>query len=398
MATEALETTDDGQGETTSQVTERHENNAQAFSRLEVAEDNDQSLIYQRATTLQITKHFQNNAQAWSAPLPERDYLVIQHQLSELELCAAKMAYWVLFSKKDPDTIISSCTTSVRDVITNTGQGVRPAKAVIVTDVFTHSHHRFQGMATRLLKDVQATLDRKPDERVEFSLIYSGVHTEFYERLGWKPYPAKQMRLILGALEIDRLIETDELKILNFDALCDWVHRDVTISKLRLSGMRDAKAHVQILPSPQLMTWHLMRCKMFSQYMARTKPQPTLHGATHEDPDTTAAVWVWWVHDFKTRRLQIGRLVATRHQGLESAIKLVLRAAVVEARAWGFREVVLWDPTSQVVTGAHMLADELGNGVQAVAEDRAEMIPCLRWHGGKERDIGWEERQYYGWA
>lgn len=355
-------------------------------------------LVYQRATATQITKHFENNSQMWAAPLSTRDYMDLQRQLSETEASIGETAYWVLFDREAPETIISSCTTYMRDAIVNTGQGTRPVKAVVVTDVFTLPDHRRRGMATLLLSKVQQTLDRM-DKRIEFSVLYSDMRPEFYGGLGWTPQPTRQLRIVLGKAAMQMPAETDELHYLDLPRMADLGKKDINMAKLRLSGLGggDGKGHAQLLPTQKLMRWHLVRSRVLGKKHAQTDGERRgVHGATCKDRKTGTEAWAWWTHDLRSRRLYVGRLTSTRVRGLEGAIKLVLGVAAAEASQLGCREVVVWEPTEQTAAAAALLVEGLGPGARTVEEERPDMVPCLRWHGGEQREGGLVDAQFYG--
>lgn len=83
---------------------------------------------------------------------------------------------------------------------------------------------------------------------------------------------------------------------------------------------------------------------------------------------------------------------------MEGGIRMVLSLAVQEACRYGLREVILWEPTDQVLEQAERLVDEIGHGVTATWENRSEMIPCFRWHGGESKEVVWTESGYFGCA
>ncbi|KAM4065191.1 acetyltransferase (GNAT) domain-containing protein [Hirsutella rhossiliensis] len=364
----------------------------------------DSRFVYQRATPAQITKHFENNSQMWAAPLSTSDYKDLHMHLSETEASIGQTAYWVLFDREAPETIISSCTTYLRDAMVNAGQGMRPVRAAVVTDIFTLPDYRRKGMATMLLSKVQQTLDEVV-KRIEFSVLYSDLRPEFYGGLGWTPQPARHLRIVIGKALVEMPLETDELKYTRVPRLVELGKKDVNMAKLRLSGLRDdgnSKTHAQLMPTQRLMRWHIVRSGILKKkHLANRQTgeeRPSLHGATSKNRETGTEAWVWWTHDLRSRRLYIGRLVSTRVRGMEREIKKVLGMAAAEASQLGFREVVVWEPAEQTVAAAALLVEELGQGARTVEEERPDMVPCLRWHGGEQREGGLVDAQFYGWS
>ncbi|KAF4510014.1 hypothetical protein G6O67_001942 [Ophiocordyceps sinensis] len=367
--------------------------------------DQDARLVYQRATSKQITKHFENNSQMWAAPLSTRDYMDLQKHLSETEASKGETAYWVLFDREAPETIISSCTTYRRDAMVNAGHGMRPVKAAVIADVFTLPDYRRRGMATKLLREVQQMLDNL-DQRVEFSVLYSDQRPEFYGGLGWTPQPARHLRIVLGKAPVGMPPETDELKHIRVPQLVELGNKDLNMAKLRLSGLSDHgpnKTHAQLLPTQKLMRWHMVRSavlkkKQLAHRQAAVAERASLHGASCKRRETGTEAWAWWTHEQRAPRLYVGRLVATRVRGMERDIKAVLGVAAAEASQLGFREVVVWEPAEQTVAAAALLVEELGHGASFVEEERPDMVPCLRWHGGERREGALVDAQFFGWV
>lgn len=149
-----------------------------------VTSTKDEDLVCARATSEQITLHFENNSQMWSAPLSRIQYLHLKRELANSDINAGNTFYWVLFKPSEPKLIICSCSVYLRSAIVNIGRGMEPVKAAVIADIFTHADFRRKGMATRLLTKVKEMPDETETDRIEFSIIYSGVSNELYEKLG----------------------------------------------------------------------------------------------------------------------------------------------------------------------------------------------------------------------
>ncbi|KAK5991028.1 hypothetical protein PT974_09304 [Cladobotryum mycophilum] len=371
---------------------------------------NEEDLVYERAMGAKIGQTYENNGQIWSTPLALKDYVYIQYTLSNLDLTRNQVAWWVLYSRKNPETIISSCTTYLRDVVISNEDGAKPAKAVVVADIFTLPEYRMQGMATRLIRHLQWTLDEKKDYAVQFSVAYSSGHASFLENLGWKPYPATQLRITLGTAKVDRPIHK-YLGQVDYKHMCGITNLDTRLTKVHVAAKRDEKKlHVRFLPSLNLARWHMVRSKMYHDCMEKKTSQrtaqpiegptrkPDIYGACYQDGETLASAFVWWIHDFKERKLYLCKIAVTRQEGLEEPLKLVLRTAAAEAFQWDLREIVSWDPTAQVTSAAMAMVAELGDGARALVEERFESVPCLRWHRSSKNEVVWEERNYDGFC
>lgn len=359
-------------------------------------------LVYQRAESRYITQHFENNAQWRAAPFGLEKYLYLQKRLSMTNVSRGRTAYWVLFYKNKPETIISSCTTYIRDAIINVGKGVKSVQAVVITDIFTVLQHRHKGMATRLLQAVQDTLDRRQD-RVEFSVIWSHNHPEFFDRLGWKLQPATTLRVMLPkGKHIKAPKETDHFRLASMETLHSMSKRDVKMSKCRIAAMGSAHTvSLQLAPTYDVIYWHSTRGLIATKYREGDKDRPCAWsniGASWRSDKAGAEAWAWWTPDMHSRRLFIGRLATTRLSGLEAGVKMLLEMAAAEATQLGFYELVLWAPTEQVVGGAELLVRELGEGARAVVEERGDMVPCVRLHGGGGRAVRLVEGSFSGWV
>ncbi|KAL7795881.1 hypothetical protein V8C37DRAFT_414574 [Trichoderma ceciliae] len=174
------------------------------------------------------------------------------------------------------------------------------------------------------------------------------------------------------------------------------------ISMMAMSAIKGPTTHAQFLPSKELAEWHVMRSgardHAVNRPRSRTDSSPKLAGAFYNDLKTRTRVSAWWVHDFEKRRLYIGKMSVKRRQGLDVATRMVLLSAIQEASRFYLREIIAWDPVPQIVAQAERLVGDLGQGMTATLENRSEMIPCFRWHGGEAKDVVWTEGEYYSWG
>ncbi|KAK9440364.1 Acyl CoA acyltransferase-like protein [Metarhizium brunneum] len=336
-----------------------------------------EDLVCARATPKQRTRHFENTSQMWAAPLSLPQYLHMQNQLAKSADNVATTQYWVLFKPSDPDTIMSSCSVYLREAIVNSGRGMEPVKAAVITDIFTHSEFRRNGMATRLLTKVKEALDGMEKERVGFSIIYSGVNTELYDRL-----------------------DDEEVRQLSPEDLSELCLQEVNTAKLQLSALRvTQKTFAQVLGTNDVLKWHFVRSLILRRHLGSTKSQEktAMNGVLYQNRRGITA-WAWWVHDYRSRKLFIGQIGTARLQGMEEPIAKILHVAVAEACAHGLREVVMWEPTAQVSEAGGLLADRLGAGVQVIFKERFDDIPCVRLHEKNEREAALVSPQFYTWC
>ncbi|KAF4980354.1 hypothetical protein FZEAL_3615 [Fusarium zealandicum] len=353
-----------------------------------------EDLVFERVRDERITTHYENNAQVWAAPLSTPAYLDIQHKLASTETNQKSVAYWILRMPDNPQAVVSSCATYLRGAIVTVGQGTRTTKAVVISEICTHSEYRMRGMARMLLKKLQEHIDMY-FVGVEFTVLYGNGYLDMYRELGWKPLGAKQLRITLDDFKLTdprQLSRPSDCVSLRFPEVFQFTDSDVNISKLRLSAHRDRKTHVQILPTDPLTRWHLIRSKLYSQYLSHGLTQGETCGAISQQE---RPAWAWWVHDYKKRQLCIGRLFVARHNDFHEVIAPLLEMAVYEAAKRGLREVVVWDSTEQIELAADTLACAHKYTMNFNVEERLEMVPCLRWKGGEEREVVMEQGQFY---
>lgn len=302
---------------------------------------------------------------------------------------------WALRKPDDPWGIISSCATHIRDAIVSRGKGARMTGAVIVSEIFTDPEYRTRGFAKLLLKRVQEFFDTRDDLDIDFTVIYGSGSLKWYRELGWKPLTATQL-----TINVERFQTCGECEkmweYLTFREVYGIATCDANVSKLRLSKAQGPETHVQLLPTAFLARRHLYRSAFLAYKLRQGHPHTRHHGVSVLEGD--AEVAAWWVHDFQNRRLMIGRLFLTRLENVDELVVEVLEAAMEEAARRGLREVVLWDPSPQVVVAAMTIWDKYDTDVQIMTGERKEMVPCVRWKGGEERDVVLEEGQFVSWS
>ncbi|KAH7157527.1 hypothetical protein B0J13DRAFT_172074 [Dactylonectria estremocensis] len=355
----------------------------------------EKDLVFERAQGGQITKHFMNIAQVWAGSMSQAAFLDMQEKLADTKASIGSMTTWILRCRKNLHALVSSCTTYTRDAITTTGQGTRPSRVVIITNVFTIPERRMEGMAKLLLNKLKEELDKGTFGDVEFSVVYGHAYKDLFQGLGWKPQPATQLSIFLNSKLPEQFRDdVPQVTFLKYIGVKGLADQDVNTSKLRLSGHRDGKVHVQILPTELLLAWHMTRSRLIFNHIGPSGMRDQRYGVISDPPQLRA--WISWVHDFDTRRLCITRIFAVRRDGMEDIVRSLLMAAVVEASVCGLRQVVIWEPSDQVVRASAVLPDLFCDGVSVSQGERMEMVPCLRWKGGEDKDVVMEESQLYG--
>lgn len=306
--------------------------------------------------------------------------------------------YYILHHKNDPNLIVSACEVLTKQALVVTpGSPVRTVSSYGLASVFTPPEFRGHGLASHMLRLVQAEVDTN---NAEFGALYSDIGRSFYTRLGWPDFPSPQLTLHLvdpntalpgttpSSPAVTLLFDTD------IPALCQ---RDCTQVQSRLATAASSspnKTHVAFLPDTTQLTWHFTR----DSYVARVMREGRAiqhRGARTADGDS----WLLWDHDLRENKLKILRLVVGDKDGA-AAVGALLRAALEEARDWGLPKVLVWAPGAETCAAATELWREGGGKLGLVFDEREDgSIPSLRW---KERkDVGevvWEANEYYAWC
>ena len=360
-------------------------------------EGKESEIIYSRATSPQITALHREKAVHWAGRMSMKDYMEVAKAQFKLILYQKQRypSWFVLFPKGSPHAVLSSCVVYLRDTLINTGEGPYVGKAAMIAEVFTHVKARRQGLATYLLKRVQETLDQKRTDRAAFSVVWSDADTTLASRLGWKPMPLSQLRMVVKR---DAPKREDDLCITYCEGASVVKHlasMDVDMCMRRSSGARERNgALVQILPSNETMLWHMYRNSRISAALKTNVECKRLGCLLQSDERPEHRVLLWFFPDFSARRLYIGRAMSSRKsEEMEGILKAALVAAMAEARRCKFEEAILWDPDRSWCEAASQLVWEQ----QAIIyhERVTDQVPCLRWQNGLEKEVDWQGRQRY---
>lgn len=159
----------------------------------------------------------------------------------------------------------------------------------------------------------------------------------------------------------------------------------------------DNKIHVAFLPNRAQIEWQLARSEVDAEkLMGKTNP---IKGAI----TINGRAWITWAHDWREKRLRVLRIslalegASSEWQRVED-IRVLLEAALAEAREWGFRKVVVWNPDSEVTHGCKSVGNKHPRDVKIVFDERIDgSLPSLRWRGARldkpRNRIEWEENQ-----
>lgn len=325
------------------------------------------------------------NHATWANTIPVEEHIRREGALAATAHATSSIGgrtYWVMHRKGDPLDVVAAVDSISKEALVRDGNGVRPVKAYAVGSVHTAPEYRRQGMAGHMLGRLQEAMD----EDGEFSVLYSDIGTEYYGKFGWAAYPSLQ---VSAYLEGNKPEKPAGIKFLSQREMKPYCERDVGKLREKMESIPDdGRTHVAFLPSFEQLDWQFTRNELGAK--AKDVPEPSNHGAATDDDSG----WIYWHHDHSKNMLVIHRVVADSPE----TVRELLSAAAAEAGRSGLERVVAWNPDGAVEDGARLLAEE-AEAVRVRFENREEyQRPCLRWKGGANGDVVWEENQYYSWC
>jgi GNAT superfamily N-acetyltransferase len=388
---------------------------------------------FSEATPEQRQLTWELNGEAWAAPMSLGDYVEREQHLARHELNRdGRCQCWVLYLKGYPRQIIVSCETVRKPALISDGQGgpAREGHGYVVTNIFTNPSYRRQGLAAFLLRRLQEQIDIDGD----FSVLYSDSGRTYYSSLGWLSLPSRQATLTLSpqSPNQNQASLSPSHAAVNFtptnpsqtrpllpDKLSDLCELDSLHLSTRFDSLvpSDGKTHVAFLPTHAQITCHLARAafdarKLFPRDKANSEQPPPLNAGAIT---TSGRAWIYWAHDWRTRRLRVLRIVRSAmldrgsNVGVEERVRDVralLEAALAESASCGLANgVVVWNPEDEVTLGckavgnAYAAMRDAPVGVKVVFDEKIDGgIPSLRWKGGKDTSVVWEENYGYCWC
>ncbi|PKS07148.1 hypothetical protein jhhlp_005748 [Lomentospora prolificans] len=339
-------------------------------------------VVFTESSTEQRELSWRINGVSWSAPLNLEDHLERQALLDTKD---PGRTYYVVHRRGNPLDIVCAVESVAKTaLIKPPGGSVQPTKAYGVAAVHTNPTYRKQGMAAWMLCRLQEVMDKDSD----FSVLYSGIGPEFYAKYGWNMALATQVTLfLLGSVVPPAMPEG--VKFLAREEVAPLCEKDIAKLTTRLSeSPEDGRTRVAFLPTFEQMDWHFERNAISARKLRDREPQN--FGAVTAD----GANWVYWIHEVGKGTLGILRIVAEN----PGAAMDLMRAALVEAKDWGFERVTLWNPQGDIEEAARTLGVEDETGVRVRFEGRQNRLPCLRWKGGERVDVLWEDNHHYAWC
>ncbi|KAK3326097.1 hypothetical protein B0H66DRAFT_588753 [Apodospora peruviana] len=361
-------------------------------------------VVCSEATDRQRTLSWKLNGACWVPRMTLEEYVGLEKTLSETALTAhGRIRYYVLTRKDDPETIVSSCEVIYKTLLLADATGSRVVDGYSVASLFTAPQHRGRGMASFLLKRVQELADRF----TECGTLYSDSRRTYHSRLGWVSFASAQIVFNLDLSQpVDSNKPDDRVSLLAESDVADLCDKDVQglmqqfhLLAKQLEAEKRGTTHITFLPTFAQCSWHFARDAYMAKAMAVGRPVQ-YRGARTSDGQS----WLYWDHDLRERKLKVLRIVVggdNTENKWEEDIKVLLEAALAEARAWGLPKVIVWNPYKTVSAAAtNVWLDADNSKLKLLFEDRDDgTIPSLRWRNGdRSRTTLWEENEYFSWC
>lgn len=128
--------------------------------------------VFGEATAEQKHECYKLGATGFRHPLTTEQYVQREQFVDTLPLTRGTgWRFWCLYNKENPNHILSTCKTIVRDLIIRDAPGVRRGRGYCIASVVSDSAHRGHGMASFLLKKVAEWMDGPGQGDVSF--LYS---------------------------------------------------------------------------------------------------------------------------------------------------------------------------------------------------------------------------------
>lgn len=339
-------------------------------------------VVFTEASPEQRELSWRINGVEWSMPLTIEGHMHRQASLKERD---TGRTFYVVHRHGDPADIVCAVESIAKTALVKApGDLARPTKAYGVAAVFTTPAYRGQGMAAWMLRQLQGVMDLDS----AFSVLYSGIGPDFYAKYGWDATLAARVTLFLLGSAVPPPVP-EGVRFLSREEIAPLCDRDIAKLTARLNeSPENGSTRVAFLPTFAQVDWQFERNAIVARQVRNREPQN--YGAATSD----GANWIYWVHEVGRQTLGIIRIVGEN----PAAIMDLLRAALSEAKDWGFERVTVWNPQGDVEEAARMLGVEDETAVRVLFEGRQDRLPCLRWKGGEQTDVVWEDNHHYAWC
>ncbi|RAW24075.1 hypothetical protein PC110_g19497 [Phytophthora cactorum] len=268
--------------------------------------------------------------------------------------------YWALVDRTEKDSSTSDadlvagrdllychCKTLRFDCVYRRSSGeIERGYSYQVSSVYTLPDFRKRGLASFFLTEVAKQLEKLPNPLI--SVLYSDVGPTFYDKLGWKYHPSKAATLEVAhprnAISDDSSAELETMLL--DDNLAKFLESDNARLVTELSGGDKfiGKEAFLILPTRDSIEWQFINGVHYAQ-VAGFDELPSCCGVKVNDN----AFALWW-HNLKESTLYVSRArFPDSGDNAAATTRVLLNAALQEARKFKLKKVVIWDPPSGLV-------------------------------------------------
>ncbi|KAK6499816.1 hypothetical protein TWF481_010174 [Arthrobotrys musiformis] len=392
------------------------------------------SLVLRPATIPERHHTWVLNKHSWKGILTDNAYYLREAHIASQDLTRnGGITYWILVDPstpcnptcpQSPDHILSACEVIRKPcmIVQKNGE-VEEVICYGIGSVYTSERHRGKGYAKSMLQRLGHQLKTLPDPskpedslRVGFSVLYSDIGKEFYNRIGWRPHQSSHISFPSKLPTSAPSTKAKNVLKSDLKALCaaDCVHIRRVVTKTPFAP--DVEVRCVQFPTVEVMEWHHAREEFIGQYA--TSKVPTVKGAwapiqqgaeypPKEGSDGSNAVWAVWTHDFAEKklvvlRLHVPTLTSSNENTVLEAIKQLVIAAANEAEAWGFKEIISWNPDDITETAVKsVFGSETGYDL---VHREMDSIASLMWYdkdGSEETEphgIEWCVNEKFAWC
>ncbi|KAI5300840.1 hypothetical protein KEM56_002159 [Ascosphaera pollenicola] len=384
----------------------------------------------------ETTTYRLSTAAEWAGRLNVDQYLERERTVENRALGKDFLTGWILTNKHLPPNkrpIYATCETFTLPAWVAYKGSCRDVVAYGVGSVYCDKKYRGKGYATKMIselkKAMQLELELKESllkEPCAFSILWSDIGKQFYNRLGWKPYtsshyalnpisPDNYVRLLHGVTGYDVAAVTELSRTDIEKTVCSEEALNKTKQLLINASKKASNAQVAIQPAFTVFDYHFTREEFTSAQLISEQQKPA--GAPSAFPHargasvkvgannnlTVSVVWSLTLYtNPKEDTLYILHIqhdqpsTPAEHADVVKGIAACLIRAQMEAQQWHTHAVKLWNATP-IVEEAIAKIDPTSQ----IVHREKDHIASLQWYGldgmGEEAP-GWWMAERFAWC
>ena len=356
-----------------------------------------------------------NSFSAWGTGLTLNQYIAREQFLMQYPYAKLRLHVWVLVPKSDPMTldILAACETYSRPcVVVDNNQIILNQTSHTVATVFTPVSKRNRGYASIMMEKLFHLLGSK--EEVIATTLYSDIGPKYYCKLGWDLYSSESavfkvkkddvvnssLPMITGHINLKPLTVSDLKRVSERDIqnLISSIRNENQIKSNYNNGMvmspYGTPTVFAVLPTADCQEWLHGRAIFYSKELLKRNP-PQFVGCEYinNDMNKNSSSWgfITWYHDFTEKKLMILRLFNNENNKIVT--DTLIRAAIMEARAWELEHVELWDPAKLDLSG-----------LDYTLFNRKESLSCMKLflvnnnNDHSNNNIRWILNEKFAWS